>query len=466
MTPDTEEKVEYPKATFRDLLQARANGVEIPPKQIELWRREEECIRSMASNPEAFRGCGLSERHFDAPVHRMAFLALMSLSESGFEGALTQAVLLSALGRFDEQAVMAGIRGSIWSKQLLDEEPIPAKLALQTVVEELKERRRIEAWELRSDQIKAETVTQTDFAAIQAVYARFGAQVATEAVTSRRQLRPVNARVWDPTTTELTTLLKTGIPQIDDASGGGHGRGEMMVVGGGTNHGKSYLGLQLAQLQAKQGRRAMYVSCEDPEELAFCRLLAHYTDPPTTPVSIRTRKVDPMLIRAAEERRDAELGDRLYLEEYKRPEIDKLVELLSVARWTQEIDLVVVDYLQAICDPAFQGNKVQEMSSIIAKLKRACTDLKISLVALSQYARDEYKNGAEPTLNSFKYCGDIENEAEMALCLWRDEAGALHVKIPKIKWTKADELRYIIQTNRVHGWMEDWEADFARPEDD
>jgi hypothetical protein len=100
----------------------------------------------------------------------------------------------------------------------------------------------------------------------------------------------------------------------------------------------------------------------------------------------------------------------------------------------------------------------------MAKLKKTAGDIGMALVIFSQYAREEYKDGAEPSINAFKYAGDIENESEVVVLLWRDQDDRLHCKVPKVKWAKAQALRYFIPTDPDTGNFYDWEEDFSTKE--
>lgn len=453
--------------SYRDLLQRKADGEDLSPFQVEMWRREEELIRAAIAAPQAYRSCGIREGHFDAPMHKLAWKAFVTLIEEDEHVVLIGPTsLVSTMHRLDEDGIIQMRRGQVWVDALSSEEPIPPELGLRTVVKQMQQRARLRMWATRMRMLSDRVGHDTDLPGLQADFSRHGLEMSLEAQKDVVRQLSVSELPWDPTTAALVSVVRTGIKQIDDASGGGHGRGELCAIGGGTNHGKSYLGLDLCRRQAIDGRKALYITTEDPTELAYCRLLSTFCEPRCTPVSIRTRRADPEVVRIARERMQSQLGDRLYVEEMKKPDISQVCEVIRLYRWTYGIDLVVVDYVQAISNAEFQNNKVQEISSIISQLKKTATDCTVAMVVLSQYARDGYANGNEPTLQSFKYCGDVENEAELVVLLWKDGAGTLHCKVPKVKWAKADELRYIIPTDPTNGWPLDWEDDLVGPDTD
>ncbi len=76
---------------------------------------------------------------------------------------------------------------------------------------------------------------------------------------------------------------------------------------------------------------------------------------------------------------------------------------------------------------------------------------------------------AYPTAVALKQAGNrvvsILGGRTRSLVVLEDEIRAtsdvLHVKIPKIKWAKAANVRFIIPTDPTTGWMMDWEHDFG-----
>jgi replicative DNA helicase len=271
---------------------------------------------------------------------------------------------------------------------------------------------------------------------------------------------PLADEEWDARDLSKVNVVRTGIKAIDRAAGGGHGRGELLVWGGGTSHGKSFAAQRLLRLQAQLGQRALYISCEDPKELMMCRMLADYCSPSQSPKDIRMRAADPEVVEDALARMRAELSDKITVVEHKKPTVDQVCNSIRYYRYARNIDMVIVDYLQAVNDDNSVGQKVMDTANVISKLKKCFTECKVAGVVMTQYARNEYREGEEPSINAAKYAGDIENEAEILAFMWRDAEDNLKVKLPKVKWSSAKQLRYIIPVNPVTGCHQDWQEDF------
>lgn len=101
-----------------------------------------------------------------------------------------------------------------------------------------------------------------------------------------------------------------------------------------------------------------------------------------------------------------------------------------------------------------------DTANVISKLKKCFTECKVAGVVLTQYARNEYREGEEPSINAAKYAGDIENEAEVLVYMWKDKDDQLRVKLPKVKWSHAKSLRYKIPVNTITGCHGEWQEDF------
>lgn len=459
----SEEHPELPIESYRDLLQAKANGFEVSEYQLGMWRREEELVRSAAFHAAQYRGCGIRPVHFDAPMHSLAWQALNKLLEDPECKVVEGSVLLSEMRDLNED-MAGGARGRNWIGHLTSERPVPPRFGLETLVNEIRQKHTCEMWKASMSRLCSRVGKDKNVAMLQSDFVRKGIEMSLEAHGNVAVKPPATEKPWDAKTVEKGSLVKLGIPALDHVAGGGHGIGEMMAIGGGTNTGKSYFAQKLWCLQGEMQNRSLYLSCEDPEELMYCRTWADYSSPSIAPVAIRQKKADPQVVEQARSSFSERCGDRVFIEEMKKPTIDEVIFKIRTYAYAQDVKVVLVDYLQAITDPeCSNGNKVQEISGIISKLKRACTECEVALIVFSQLARDEYRDGTEPSLNSMKYCGDIENESELVVLMWRDANGLLHVKVPKVKWTRAMGARFIVEVDDVTGCFGEWRDDLSAP---
>jgi replicative DNA helicase len=87
----------------------------------------------------------------------------------------------------------------------------------------------------------------------------------------------------------------------------------------------------------------------------------------------------------------------------------------------QEIDLIIVDYLQLMRSRNLE-NRVQEVGEISMALKELARELKVPVLALSQLSRAvEHRGGNRPQLADLRESGSIEQDADVVMFLYREE---------------------------------------------
>ncbi len=88
------------------------------------------------------------------------------------------------------------------------------------------------------------------------------------------------------------------------------------------------------------------------------------------------------------------------------------------------LDMIIVDYLQLMSTgvPAYQANRVQEISEISRSLKSLGRELHIPVIAISQLSRAvELRSPKIPQLSDLRDSGAIEQDADIVLMLYRKD---------------------------------------------
>ncbi len=182
--------------------------------------------------------------------------------------------------------------------------------------------------------------------------------------------------------------LSTGYKAIDRMTRG-LAAGEVIVLFGGTSHGKSQLAQNITLNLAKADVPVLFISLEmtNAENTQRFMLMNNSDDPLPIiyPVS----------------------SDITY------EQVDKIVkEALK-----QKIGLVVIDHLHMFARNI--DNAANEISVICKEFKQVALRNGIPLILISHINRKADKNGP-PSLQELKGSSSIEQDADIALAVWRD----------------------------------------------
>jgi replicative DNA helicase len=208
----------------------------------------------------------------------------------------------------------------------------------------------------------------------------------------------VNAREWMPKTRSVASklvllpdvlakfiddlgtgqpLLKLGLPNVDDAIGGGAMPGEMVIVAGRPSHGKTAAGMQALE-SLSQVVPVLMISEEMSAVALAQRTLCGITliDPETWTAHKQDLHRDSA----------SHFGPRktYYIAE-SCGTVDKAVEVIAEAREKHNIGAVVIDYVQLLRGHG-QG-RYEQVSDVSTRLKQAAVRYGIVLLALCQLNR-------------------------------------------------------------------------------
>lgn len=457
-----ETQVERPNS-YRDLLRLKANGFAVDDYDVFLWRREEEIIRSAIHFPNHYRSSGVEYSWFQAALHRTAWQALAKLiAEPRQLEEIDPGILLSHMRTIDNG--LDGHKGQQWIYAIKAELPVAPEFVLEQHVRDIYRSNRLRVWGGIHNRLSARIGKDTDLAGLESEIVSNSNNYVNQVQGEGGYEAPLSEMQWDARDKDKVRVVKTGIAKLDRGCGGGIGLGEMLVWGAGTNVGKSASAQRILRNQPRLRQNALYISVEDSKELMFCRTVADFSEPSIEPVTVRDRTADPEIVERAIARMRDELKGHVTVLERKKATIGQVCREIQYYRYVRDIQLVILDYLQAVTEDEPTVNKTAEMASVTSKLKRCITQCGVALIVYSQLARNEYREGTEPQLTSAKHSGEIENETENLVMMWRDLDGRIHAKLPKVKWTRLRHSRFLIPVNDVTGCHGEWEDDFEEPE--
>jgi len=456
-------------------------------------------VRGVIEHPLILVDCGVQSEDFEHPgldvtwrAVRECFAATQSCDPHTLVLTLTRVLVEVQYEREKElgpqEAASRAVDEKTWPRQVvmaLLAAPAPPPIdILRSVVPNLLARRKLKGWSKDTAVLQGRVIEKISLGGVS--FGGIAEEVATHAEQYRQSLKSSNGRtalaiLEEIANTPSAELIPTGIPQIDASTHGGLYPG-LWLHGGGTGDGKSYTTLYCSKRRAAMSMHTLTIGCEDPEELWLARLLADYGPTPMDPGLILAefkRNKRKILTPFVSEEWMTQARDAFrehaqfihYIDARNDPRPSRIAQDIRYHRVVHGCDLIFVDYIQATKaeDPKMAGaaNKTQAIGHAVEIIKEATLGVNAVTCLLSQYAREEYKGGKEPTLSALKHCGELENMAECATLMWRDEEKMLRVKVAKLKVANVDEFRYIIRRQPETGAHLGWELDtgpVGRPE--
>jgi replicative DNA helicase len=232
--------------------------------------------------------------------------------------------------------------------------------------------------------------------------------------------------------------LTTSLPDLDSKTGGLH-PGTLVVIGGRTGGGKSTFLQQMAFAQAKEGRSVYIASLEMTEKVVLARGASMLTGIPTNAI------LYPRYLSADKKQQIAEAVAQIQtwpivIDDRGGLYIGQLLANCR-AQINRGAECVYVDYLQMIGCREYT-KPYDKVTAISGALRDLAKTSKVPVVAACQLSRPGNEND-RPTLFDFKESGAIENDASLALAVYRPKKDGVY--------TGEDEILVLKQRNGTTG---------------
>jgi|SRR5690625_1261091 len=212
--------------------------------------------------------------------------------------------------------------------------------------------------------------------------------------------------------------ITTGLADLDKHLGGLQ-KSDLIVIGGRPAMGKTALMLNMAQAALKDHKLAAgVISAEQPAMQIAQR---HQSSSARVPLhALRQGSVNEQDSRKIVDATRHLAGMRYWLYDRSSPTIDEVARVARHWRHQHDIDILYLDYIQRI--QGYGESRVDQVGSVVSGLKTLARDLDIPVVALAQINRGvEGRPDKRPRVGDLKNSGDIEQEADQILLMYRDE---------------------------------------------
>ena len=220
---------------------------------------------------------------------------------------------------------------------------------------------------------------------------------------------------------EAIPYVLSGFTGLDEFLGGFQ-RSDLTIIAGRPSMGKTSLALNIARNAAVEQRACVALfSLESAREPVVLRLLSSES-------GVNLRQVRLGLHNEQDEKRIMDATGilseaQIYIDD--TPQL-RIVEMRSKARrlhYERGINLIIVDYLQLMQGDGRGESRVQEISFVSRSLKALARELNVPVLAISQLSRAvEWRASHKPQLFDLRESGSIEQDADVVMFIYRDEA--------------------------------------------
>lgn len=254
-----------------------------------------------------------------------------------------------------------------------------------------------------------------------------------------RQLSVIMGEYQDQYFKEQTgDKLYTGFSKLDDITGGLEG-GDVIVIGARPGVGKSAFISQIILEMAKRGKRIGFYNLEMSDKQVYERFLSNQSG-----IGMKRIRRASRFLRDEQERfqkaNDA-LGNMDIL---ISSGVKSVSEIRNECRH-QELNCIVIDYLQLVKADIRYQSRASEVGAISKAIKALAMELNIPIIALSQLNRvSEMRETREPTMGELREAGDIEQDASIIILLWNMDAEDPGKKGLKVDKNRQGELGKIV----------------------
>lgn len=217
--------------------------------------------------------------------------------------------------------------------------------------------------------------------------------------------------------------VHTGFNLIDQATGG-WAKGNLIIIAARPSMGKTALAMNMARNMAiDYGLKVAFFSLEMPSSHLMLRLLIAESELDGKNVRAGNLTQDEWAKFNSAAVRLSELP--LYFDDSQNMGIGEFRSKCRRLKQREEIDVIMVDYLQLMSAPMdHRFNREQEVSQVSRTLKAIAKELKVPVISLAQLSRagDQRTNKSrKPILSDLRESGAIEQDADVVAFIHRPE---------------------------------------------
>lgn len=212
--------------------------------------------------------------------------------------------------------------------------------------------------------------------------------------------------------------IETGLSKLNEMLAGWQ-PGDLIVLAARPGMGKTALALFFAHMAAKSNAPALFFSLEMAAYRLADRLIIGQTG--IDAFNYRHGRISNAENEMVYNHADHLQNLPLYIDEKASPDIDYLIGSSRLAVRKLGVNLIIIDYLQLIDMREQKGQtRDQAIGNVTRRLKQLAKELSVPVILLSQLNRSlEARQNKLPTLSDLRESGNIEQDADIVLLLYR-----------------------------------------------
>lgn len=216
------------------------------------------------------------------------------------------------------------------------------------------------------------------------------------------------------------TGLSTGFTDLDNMLTGLHG-GELLLVAARPAMGKTAFVLNIAHdLAVVHKKPCAIFSLEMSKEQLISRMIA--IDAMVDSKSMKLGNMPDEDWDKVIESVDDIARAPLFIDDNSAITVSELRSKCRKLKQTQNIELIIIDYLQLMSSNRPVESRQQFISDVSRALKNIARELNIPVIALSQLSRAvDGRTDHKPVLSDLRESGAIEQDADVVMFIYRDE---------------------------------------------
>lgn len=244
------------------------------------------------------------------------------------------------------------------------------------------------------------------------------------------------------------TITSTGFQKLDDIISGFEPQ-QLNIVAARPSMGKTAFALGLSEKLAKNGAEVVFLSLESTEKNMTQRLLSSIAKVDLYKIKMPSTRMSDAEIPKVIDAMDVYNNLPLRIEEHSKLTPNKVRRAAN--NITEGVQgFILIDYLQLMYSDSKQNGRYEEVSNISRELKAIVQDMpNITIIALSQLSRAiEQRNDKRPMMSDLRESGQIEQDANTIMMLYRDD----YYNVPEnIDPTAPSPLEVIVVKNKDGG---------------